>query len=51
MVKYLRELDNQTKSSKARGADLNIYLKNTKKIAHAIRKLPLYKASILMFLS
>ncbi|KAG8383293.1 hypothetical protein BUALT_Bualt05G0169600 [Buddleja alternifolia] len=43
-VKYSRDPDNQTKSCKARGADLRVHFKNTRETAHAIRKLPLAKA-------
>eukprot|EP01018_Ginkgo_biloba_P019830 Gb_35907 [translate_table: standard] len=44
MVKYSRELDNFTKSCKARGSDLRVHFKNTREIAQAIKKLPLAKA-------
>ncbi|KAL0909662.1 hypothetical protein M5K25_020550 [Dendrobium thyrsiflorum] len=44
MVKYSRDPSNPTKSTKAMGQNLRVHFKNTRETAHALRKLPLYKA-------
>ncbi|KAK8680254.1 hypothetical protein V6N13_109205 [Hibiscus sabdariffa] len=38
MVKYTKVPDNLTKSCKARGSDLTVHFKNTRKTAFAIKK-------------
>ncbi|KAL5721274.1 60S ribosomal protein L17A [Ranunculus cassubicifolius] len=43
MVKYSKEPENPTKSCKARGLELRVHFKNTRKTAHSIRKIPLQK--------
>merc|ERR1711933_259514 len=45
MTRYAIEPDNATKSAKARGSNLRVHFKNTRKTAQAIKAMPLHRAS------
>jgi len=44
MIWYVKELDNATKSCKARGSNLRVHFKNTRETAQAIKKMALRRA-------